>query len=106
MGAPGSTRGDGLTINATVTANTYSGSGGTATLVSAGPITQAATGAGITAATLTGSSVGSTTLTGAGNQIADLATFTAAGAGANFALTDIGALTVTGALTAGSGRNG
>ena len=91
-GGVGDTSGDALTLDAPITAYSLGGNGGTVSLVSAGPITQAATGAGIIAAALTGSSAGSTTLTGTGNQIADLGAFTAAGAGANFAITFKGAL--------------
>ena len=86
-----------LTINAPLT-------GGTVTLTAAGSITQNIAGI-ITASTLTGSSGGdvpveSTTLT-ADNAITNLGAFVAEG---GFTLHDTKALTVTGAVNAGSGN--
>lgn len=67
-------------------------------LASAATITESNAG-DIDVATLTGSSAGAATLTSANNTITNLNTFTSGGA---FALTDAQALTVKGAVNAGS----
>jgi filamentous hemagglutinin family protein len=75
--------------------------GATVDLVSAGTIGQTNVGT-ITAATFVGSSAGGTTLSKA-NVITDLGAFTNTGAG-GFALEDASALTVNGAVNAGTGN--
>jgi mucin-19 len=73
---------------------------GTVDLVSAGTISESATGT-ITAATLTGSASGGATMSRA-NHVANLGAFTNTGAG-GFALTDGTTLTMTGAVNSGTG---